>query len=469
MSEDKTVEPRSEHGAPLSYLATGLQATIGLVDLARLEQLYPTDVDLEEVQSLRATLRTALDLAISQPEFASFREDLKSTGVKLDDLLSSGTLIGLLAMRAPSLDVQGHAPDEISAALSKVTRELAPSALPHVRRANERIIEIKLHDCRIPQPPDDATYRDPRRAVQLIEEYWGRLRQIALFQSQANVGFVPHPLLPAILDLADRINRVRQLFLALDTAALGVVEDIKDLLLDEPGALSVAEEHTHAQVTSVDRWIVETRLRIGRKTFQLTHAESSFLDSIDAAIAQWKERSSKAWRRMLARADAVAKRSKSSGADNEGVPALLSVSSAQELRALCAAGEDQLHEFKEAGVEFKKLSREIAAMLNTRQGGMILYGVADDGSIRGVRPDLRKQDFDQSLQNSIANTIKPAATVNLDSIDVDDKRVFVIIVPPWNRRDVYQHDGRVLLRKGTNVFPADPEEIRTLHAQRHVV
>jgi hypothetical protein len=40
--------------------------------------------------------------------------------------------------------------------------------------------------------------------------------------------------------------------------------------------------------------------------------------------------------------------------------------------------------------------------------------------------------------------------------------VLVIIVPPWNRRDVYQFDEKVLIRKGTNVFAAKPEESKLM-------
>jgi len=45
----------------------------------------------------------------------------------------------------------------------------------------------------------------------------------------------------------------------------------------------------------------------------------------------------------------------------------------------------------------------------------------------------------------------------------------VVIVPPWNRSDVYQFEGRVLLRKGTNVFFAKPEESKKLHKGIYVV
>ncbi len=106
-------------------------------------------------------------------------------------------------------------------------------------------------------------------------------------------------------------------------------------------------------------------------------------------------------------------------------------------------------------------------MLHTRLGGIILYGVDDDGTIHGS--DMTRQRLDQPLQNSIKNSIAPAAVVGLKSVSVLGAEVVVVIVPPWNRRDVYQFDEKVYLRKGTNVFAAKPEELRKLHRGEHVI
>lgn len=148
-------------------------------------------------------------------------------------------------------------------------------------------------------------------------------------------------------------------------------------------------------------------------------------------------------------------------------PVALAAPSENEVLDICKHGEDQIYEFKGQGVDVKKLTREVAAMLNTRQGGLIFYGIDDDGTIQGT--DITRQKLDQPLQNSIKDGISPAATVKLHSVAVIGHEVLVIVVPPWNRRDVYQCDGRVLLRKGTNVFAAKPEESKKLHKGEYVV
>jgi len=103
---------------------------------------------------------------------------------------------------------------------------------------------------------------------------------------------------------------------------------------------------------------------------------------------------------------------------------------------MCKSGEGQTLEFKAAGTDARKITKEIAAMLHTRLGGIILYGVDDDGTIQGS--DVSRQKLDQPLQNSIKNSVAPAAVVTLKSASVLGTEVLVVIVPPWNRRDVYQ-------------------------------
>lgn len=145
----------------------------------------------------------------------------------------------------------------------------------------------------------------------------------------------------------------------------------------------------------------------------------------------------------------------------------LGIPTETEVLDICKQGEDQTVEFKAAGTDVRKITKEVAAMLNTRQGGMILYGVDDDGTIQGT--DVKRQKFDQPLQNSVKNSIAPAATVALKSVSALGTEILVVIVPPWNRRDVYQFDEKVLIRKGTNVFGARPEELKKLHKGESVI
>ena len=138
-----------------------------------------------------------------------------------------------------------------------------------------------------------------------------------------------------------------------------------------------------------------------------------------------------------------------------------------EVLDMCRSGEDQTYEFKSQGTDVQKLAKEICAFANTKLGGFIFYGVADDGTIHGT--DISRQKLDQPLQNSIKNSIAPSLVIKLVSLKVMGYEILLIGVPPWNRKDVYQINGGIYVRKGTNVFSAKPEEVRKFHNGEYVI
>jgi DNA-binding transcriptional ArsR family regulator len=141
------------------------------------------------------------------------------------------------------------------------------------------------------------------------------------------------------------------------------------------------------------------------------------------------------------------------------------VPSETEILDLCKSGEDQLYEFKAPGVDTEKITREVSGMLNTRGGGILFYGISDDGAIVGS--DLRRQDFDQRIQNSVHNTISPQPTIKVHERNVMGSKVLLVVIPPWDRtkRTVFQNtkDGKYYVRKGTNIFVLRPDEMHKLH------
>ena len=147
----------------------------------------------------------------------------------------------------------------------------------------------------------------------------------------------------------------------------------------------------------------------------------------------------------------------------------LSIPSMTGILDICKNGENQLYEFKDPRVEIPKITKEIAAFLHTKNGGLLFYGIDDDGSIVGS--DLRRQDFDQSLQNSIRNTISPQPNVEIKEKEVLGHKVIIVVIPPWDRKSLYQYkkDGRYYIRKGSNVFVATPNELKKLGKGKIVV
>jgi len=83
--------------------------------------------------------------------------------------------------------------------------------------------------------------------------------------------------------------------------------------------------------------------------------------------------------------------------------------------------------------------------------------------------NLARQKFDNRLQNSLKHTISPSVTITIKSVKVIGNEIIIVLIPAWNKKDVYQYDGGTLIRKGTNDFPASPDEIRKLHEGKYVV
>lgn len=149
------------------------------------------------------------------------------------------------------------------------------------------------------------------------------------------------------------------------------------------------------------------------------------------------------------------------------IPAIIAVPSMQQTLDICASLEDQLYEFKCAGTGMEKLAKEIAAFANTKMGGVIFYGVEDDGTIENS--DLSRQHFDQRIQNSIKHNITPTPAIKLVERDILGYKIILIIIPPWNRKDVHLFQDATYIRRGTNVFKAKADEDRKLHNGEYVI
>lgn len=151
------------------------------------------------------------------------------------------------------------------------------------------------------------------------------------------------------------------------------------------------------------------------------------------------------------------------------IPKASHVPTETEILDICKNGESQLYDYKAPGADAENITREISGFLHTRNGGIVLYGVGDHGEIIGS--DVRRQDFDQKIQNSVRNTISPPSTIEIAERDVMGSKILLVLIPPWNRKTVYQNtkDGRYYIRKGTNIFVLRPDEMKQLHRGEYIV
>ena len=116
----------------------------------------------------------------------------------------------------------------------------------------------------------------------------------------------------------------------------------------------------------------------------------------------------------------------------------------RELKTLLAVGETLTVEFKSdaKGLPDRELVAAVVALANT-EGGLILLGVEDDGTVTGVQPN--HQDT-TGLAALIANRTNPPVAVGTEVITWGDKKILGIHVSK-SRGIVSTTDGLLLRRR----------------------
>lgn len=115
-----------------------------------------------------------------------------------------------------------------------------------------------------------------------------------------------------------------------------------------------------------------------------------------------------------------------------------------EIITLLRAGETLTVEFKSdvKRISDRDLVAAVVAMANT-EGGFILLGVEDDGTVTGVQPS--HQDV-AGLVAVIANRTSPSVVVRADIVDWGEKRI-IRIQTPKSRGIVSTSEGLLLRRR----------------------
>lgn len=100
-----------------------------------------------------------------------------------------------------------------------------------------------------------------------------------------------------------------------------------------------------------------------------------------------------------------------------------------DLTRLVRAGEGPQLEFKTKIPEGARFAKEIAAFANTR-GGTLLSGVADDGTIAGVR-DREEELF--TLHSILEEYCHPTIEIEIDAVRISRRREVILVRVPRSR------------------------------------
>ena len=122
--------------------------------------------------------------------------------------------------------------------------------------------------------------------------------------------------------------------------------------------------------------------------------------------------------------------------------------------------ESDYVEFKE-GLSADRIGPAVVAFSNAG-GGVILIGVRDDGSVRGVPPNGQR---DARLHQIVANLHDPGR-YEVRELGVDDRTVVVLSVHRREEGISLTSDGRVLARRGASNRPLVGRDLSELVAAR---
>lgn len=109
----------------------------------------------------------------------------------------------------------------------------------------------------------------------------------------------------------------------------------------------------------------------------------------------------------------------------------------EQLIELVKQGESQRLEFKKTTGQLKPAFETACAFLNGK-GGVILFGVKDDGQIIGQQvADQTKQDIAHELKK-----IEPYAPIEIHYIPIKNDQQIIMIEVPQGKHTPYAYDGR---------------------------
>ncbi|RQO66088.1 AAA family ATPase [Pedobacter sp. KBW06] len=106
------------------------------------------------------------------------------------------------------------------------------------------------------------------------------------------------------------------------------------------------------------------------------------------------------------------------------------------IKKLILQGEGTTLDFKKTINSNEKIAKSLVAFANNK-GGQLLIGVADDGSIKGVKSEDEERYM---ITKSAHQFCRPAIEPEFEEIYVDDKLVLVVTIHPSDTKPHYALD-----------------------------
>lgn len=139
-----------------------------------------------------------------------------------------------------------------------------------------------------------------------------------------------------------------------------------------------------------------------------------------------------------------------------------------EVEVLISGGETATTEFKRelpADPRHSTSVMKTVAALANGDGGTLLFGVEDDGTVCGLDAEDLRSEVDR-MTSMVSDRVRPLARFDLTVAEVDGKRVLIIRVEAGEDTPygVGTTDSRVdyFVRRGATTRPASPADVRAI-------
>lgn len=133
-----------------------------------------------------------------------------------------------------------------------------------------------------------------------------------------------------------------------------------------------------------------------------------------------------------------------------------------ELLEIIANGENSGVEFKRDDIRPEQLAKEVVALVNF-QGGKILIGVDDNGSI----PGIQRKNIEEWVMNVISEKVHPSILPFYEEVKVDENTTVVVLTFPQGNSKPYvrRHNNaeEVFIRVGSTSRLATREQQMRLY------
>lgn len=135
----------------------------------------------------------------------------------------------------------------------------------------------------------------------------------------------------------------------------------------------------------------------------------------------------------------------------------------QELKQLAALGEGPSLEFKRRVPRPERIAKELIALANT-DGGRILLGVGDDGTLTGV-DDTAEEEF--MLRHAVKNHCWPEVAYETERVVIAPRRDVIVVNVPESREKPHKliadgTEGTAYVRVREMSVEASPESIELM-------